>query len=136
MTPPGTDSNIPGADESVLFSATKDGIVPASGTPSGNVLSDNGTWVSAPTPDAAALKATYESNANTNAYTDAEKTKLAGISGLSDAEIKTAYENNADTNALTDAKRAFRNCYVFIYFCVSAFGQSWTRKQSKTNEHN
>lgn len=45
-----------------------------------------------------------------NDYSDAEKTKLAGIeSGAtadqSAAEIKTAYESNADTNAYTDAEK-------------------------------
>lgn len=56
------------------------------------------------------IKTLYESNANTNPFTDAEQTKLTGIeSGAtadqSDAEIKTAYENNADTNAFTDAEQ-------------------------------
>jgi len=56
----------------------------------------------------AELKVAYEAEANTNAYTDTEKTKLAGIEAgakddQSDAEIKTAYENNADTNAFTNA---------------------------------
>ena len=38
-----------------------------------------GTGSSAVTPTAAQIKTLYESNADTNAYTDAEKTKLAGI---------------------------------------------------------
>ena len=59
----------------------------------------------------AEIKAAYEAMADTNAYTDAEKTKLAGIepgatADMTDAEIKTAYENNADTNAFTDAEKA------------------------------
>lgn len=45
---------------------------------------------------------------STNNFTDAEKTKLAGIETGATAdqtagEIKTAYESNADTNAFTDA---------------------------------
>ena len=56
----------------------------------------------------AELKVAYESNANTNAFTDNEQSKLAGIednatADQTDAEIKTAYENNANTNAFTDA---------------------------------
>ena len=55
----------------------------------------------------AQLKTAYESNANTNAFEDLEKSKLAGIENnatadQTDAEIKTAYENNANTNAFTD----------------------------------
>jgi len=58
----------------------------------------------------AEIKAAYESNADTNAYTDSEKSKLAGIeSGATadqtGAEIKTAYEGEPDTNAYTDAEK-------------------------------
>ena len=58
----------------------------------------------------AQIKTKYENNADTNAFTDAEKTKLTGIevnatADQSDVEIKTAYENNADTNAFTDAEK-------------------------------
>jgi hypothetical protein len=54
----------------------------------------------------ASIKTRYESNADTNAFTDAEQAKLAGIEpnateDQTDLEIKTAYENNADTNAFT-----------------------------------
>ena len=57
---------------------------------------------------ASEIKTAYESNSNTNAFTDALQTKLNGIEASatadqSDAEIKTAYENNSDTNAFTDA---------------------------------
>ena len=60
--------------------------------------------------DAASIKTSYESNPNTNAFEDAEKTKLAGIEAgatadQTDAEIKTAYENNANTNAFEDAEK-------------------------------
>jgi hypothetical protein len=58
--------------------------------------------------DAATIKTLYESNADTNAFTDAEKTNLGNQSGtntgdMSNADVKTAYEANADTNAFTDA---------------------------------
>ena len=61
-------------------------------------------------PSAAQTKATYESNADTNAFTDAEQTKLAGIEAgatadQTGAEIKAAYEGEADTNAFTDAEQ-------------------------------
>jgi len=58
----------------------------------------------------AQIKTSYETNTDTNAFTDAEQTKLAGIetsatADQTDAEIKTAYENNTDTNAFTDAEQ-------------------------------
>ena len=64
------------------------------------------------------IKTAYEANSDTNAFTDAEKTKLqnldlAKLQGIetgatadqSSAEIKTAYEANSDTNAFTDAEK-------------------------------
>ena len=59
----------------------------------------------------AQVKAGYESNSDTNAFTDTEKAKLSGIESGATAdqtasEIKTAYENNSDTNAFTDAEKA------------------------------
>jgi len=56
------------------------------------------------------IKIAYESNADTNAFTDAEQTKLTGIetgatTDQTAAQIKTAYESNADTNAFTDAEQ-------------------------------
>ena len=61
--------------------------------------------------DAASIKSNYESNSDTNAFTDAFQTKLTGIEALAtadqtDAEIKTAYENNSNTNVFTDAEKA------------------------------
>ncbi len=58
--------------------------------------------------DAASIKSNYESNSDTNAYTDAAVTKLAGIEAGAEvnhtnAEVKTAYEANSNTNAFTDA---------------------------------
>lgn len=60
--------------------------------------------------DEVTVKALYESNTDTNAYTDAEQTKLSGIedgatADQTDSQIKTAYENNADTNAYTDSEK-------------------------------
>ena len=60
---------------------------------------------------AASIKTKYESNADTNAFTNAEKSKLAAIEAnatadMTAAEIKTAYESNADTNAYTTAEKA------------------------------
>ena len=61
-------------------------------------------------PSASEVKTLYESNADTNAFTDSEQTKLAGIETGAEvnptaAEIKTAYESNADTNAFTNAEQ-------------------------------
>ena len=66
----------------------------------------------------AEIKTAYENNSNTNAFTDAEKTKLqnldlAKLQGIetgatadqTNAEIKTAYEANSDTNVFTDAEK-------------------------------
>jgi len=56
----------------------------------------------------AEIKAAYEANSNTNAFTDALITKLNNIetnatADQTNAEIKTAYEANSNTNAFTDA---------------------------------
>lgn len=58
----------------------------------------------------AQVKTQYENNADTNAYTDTEKTKLSNIESnatadQTGAEIKAAYEGEADTNAFTDAEK-------------------------------
>ena len=60
------------------------------------------------TQTGAEIKALYE--LETNAFTDTQFTKLAGIETGATAdqtagEIKTAYESNADTNAFTDAEK-------------------------------
>lgn len=67
-------------------------------------------WTSAETINPADVKTAYEANANTNAFTDAEQSKLSGIEAgatadQSASEIKTAYESNVDTNAFTDAEK-------------------------------
>ena len=54
------------------------------------------------------IKVAYEAETNTNAFLDAEKTKLTGIetaatADQTGAEIKVAYELEADTNAYDDA---------------------------------
>lgn len=54
------------------------------------------------------VKDAYERNADTNAFTDAEQTKLAGVetgatADQTGAEIKALYEAEADTNAFDDA---------------------------------
>jgi|11_taG_2_1085331.scaffolds.fasta_scaffold18295_2 hypothetical protein len=54
------------------------------------------------------IKTLYESNSDTNVFTDADQSKLDGISSgatgnQTASEIKTAYESNSDTNAFTDA---------------------------------
>lgn len=59
---------------------------------------------------ASEVKTLYESNPDTNAFTDSDESKLDGIEAgaevnQTDSEIKTQYENNADTNAFTDAEK-------------------------------
>jgi hypothetical protein len=66
-------------------------------------------WVSLISPEA--IKEAYESNDNTNQFTDDEKAKLADIENdatgdMSAEEIKAAYESNPNTNAFTDAEKA------------------------------
>ena len=67
------------------------------------------TWVSLISPEA--IKEAYESNPDTNAFTDDDKLKLDGIEDdatgdMSAAEIKAAYESNPNSNAFTDAEKA------------------------------
>ena len=57
----------------------------------------------------AEIKAAYEGESDTNAYTDTEKSKLGAVEAAATAdqtgaEIKAEYEGEADTNALTDAR--------------------------------
>ena len=59
----------------------------------------------------AQIKTQYENNADTNAFTDGEKSKLAGIEpnatqDQSPLEIKVAYESNANTNEFDDIEKA------------------------------
>ena len=60
------------------------------------------------------IKTRYEANANTNAFTDIEKSKLAGIednatADQTDVEIETLYEGRPNTNKFTDALLAKLN---------------------------
>lgn len=60
------------------------------------------------------IKSRYEANANTNAYTDTEKSKLLGIeSGATQdqtaSEIETLYEGQVNTNKYTDAEKTKLN---------------------------
>lgn len=66
-------------------------------------------WVSLISPEA--IKEAYESNPNTNEFTDDEKAKLSGIedgatADMTAEEIKAAYESNPNSNAFTDAEKA------------------------------
>ena len=54
---------------------------------------------------AAQIKTLNESNADTNAFTDADEAKLDGLTNETPATIKSAYESNTDTNAFTDAEQ-------------------------------
>ena len=59
----------------------------------------------------AEVKSKYEANSNTNAFTDAQQTKLAGIEAnatadMTGAEIKAAYEAQSNTNAFTDGEKS------------------------------
>jgi len=74
---------------------------------------DGANWVEDPaaTPGetAASVKTKYESNADTNAFTDADETKLDGIEAgatgdMTGAEIVTAAEGQPDKNFVTDAQ--------------------------------
>ena len=51
------------------------------------------------------VKEKYEANADTNAYTDLEKTKLETLTLETAETIKTKYEANEDTNVFTDAEK-------------------------------
>lgn len=62
------------------------------------------------TMSAADVKALYESNSDTNAFTDVEKAKLLAIeegatADQTDVEIEALYEGLADTNKYTDAEK-------------------------------
>lgn len=96
----------------------------------GKTVIDDGTRVAVITITPEDIKQWYESNPNTNVFTDAEKAKLAGIADGADVnrvddvilngrstldehkrsiitkeDIKDAYEQNPDTNAFTDAEK-------------------------------
>lgn len=92
------------------------GSMTITGTVDGRDISTDGTKLdgieASATADqtASEIKTAYESNADTNEFSDAEQTKLAGIEASATAdqtasEIKTAYESNADTNEFSDAEQ-------------------------------
>ena len=61
--------------------------------------------------DASKIMTLYESNADRNQYSNAEKSKLAGIEAgatgdLTGSEIKTLYEALTNTNGFTDSEKA------------------------------
>lgn len=51
-------------------------------------------------PTASEIKASYEANANTNAYTDAEKTKLAGVASGAEANVNPDWDAGAGDAAI------------------------------------
>lgn len=96
----------------------------------GTSVLDDGTRIATITITPADIKRWYEQNPDTNAFTDAAKAKLAGISDGAEVnrvddvlvdgrsvladdkkakitieDIKKAYEKNPDTNAFTDAEK-------------------------------
>lgn len=119
---------------------------------------DDGTRVATITITPEDIKRWYESNANTNAYTDAEKAKLAGISdgaevnrvddiyldgvsivddkkhGILTADaIKKSYESNADTNAFTDAEKLrLADINSLRVFAINANGLKSAERGSET----
>ena len=63
---------------------------------------------------ASVIKSSYESNTNTNAFTDAQNTKLSGIEANATAdqtasEIRTLVESATDSNVFTDADHSKLN---------------------------
>ena len=96
VTASGTFFTVAVADGDVLIAEIADAAVEADWT----VINTSG--------DAASIKTLYESNSDTNEFSDAEQTKLAGVeaSAAADqtgAEIKTALFAEADTNNFTDS---------------------------------
>lgn len=101
---------------------------------------DGSAWVEDPaaTPGetAASIKTKYESNADVNQYTDAEKTKLAGIEATATAdqtgaEIVTLIGNESDANLLTDAQVASIASIVTTHVGLSDTPDATTMGSSK-----
>ena len=85
-------------------------ILPSSNTRADGILGVdiNGEFKTVTDAD---IKAKYESNADTNEFSDLEKSKLAGIEDNATAdqtasEIKSLYESNADTNEFSDLEKS------------------------------
>lgn len=109
-------TNLTSTTTTSLTGVTLNGNVTVTGTVDGRDIAADGTKLdgieAGATGDQTALeiKTAYESNANTNAFTDSEQSKLAGIEAgatadQSASEIKTLYESNSNTNAYTDAEK-------------------------------
>jgi hypothetical protein len=79
----------------------------------------------------AAIKARYEANANTNAYTDAEKTKLAGIATAATANATDAQLRDRATHTGTQAASTITGTKTssFISDFASAVAALITGKQ-------
>lgn len=99
-----------------LTTPTISGNLTVTGTVDGRDLAVDGAKLDLIEPEAkddqtgAEIKALYEAEADTNAFTDAEKAKLLAIEPSATAdqtgsEIKALYEAEADTNAFTDAEK-------------------------------
>lgn len=63
-----------------------------------NITATNLSWVNTWDETAASIKTKYESNSNTNAFTDAEKSKLAWIEGGAEVNEVTLSWNESLTN--------------------------------------
>jgi hypothetical protein len=111
------DVNITGGTIAGLSSLGVSGNISVTGTVDGRDLGVDGSKLdgieSGATADqtGAEIKAAYEGEADTNAFTDALLSKLNGIEAAATAdqtgaEIKALYEAEADTNALTDERAA------------------------------
>ena len=108
---------------------------------------DDEKWVAqlgeATAETAASVKQKYESNPDTNAYTDAEKAKLDGVeeaatADQTDAEIEAAYNNrvpvataaDTDPEAPTDGVKRWTSAWIFSL--VKALFPSWEALQRIT----
>lgn len=83
----GRTNDTPNLDENKIFIGNSSNA--ASTAAIGTVITDN----------ASSVKTSYESNSNTNAYTDAEKTKLSGIA--TGAEVNAVDSVNSQTGSVT-----------------------------------
>ena len=86
-----------------------------------------GTGPATPALTGAQIKQKYEANANTNAFTNAEQTKLGGIetdstADQTGAEIKTAYEGESDTNVYSNAEKTKLGSAVTLAKILSGAG--------------
>ena len=88
-------ANIGGSDTKVLWMDGNDGFRPQVRAPSAGNDIATVTYVLASVPTDSEIKTAYENNADTNEFSDAEQTKLAGIdTGATDSETFTAEAGN------------------------------------------